>query len=138
MRLQLVVSEESGGEGAQRESEASVEMGSEDHILSFLSVGLNLPGRRYPCLHSIGDAPASAKPIDVALDDVAACPRPSVRFLRTFWSFLPFLPLFLGFFSIFFPFVLSVCGLLSEVGRGKAFRGHWCGVNGSRNAASRG
>ena len=138
MRLQLVISEESGGEGAQREGEASVEVSSEDHVLSFLCIGLDLPGRRYPCLHSIGDSPASAKPIDVALDDVAACPGPSGRFLRTFGSFLPFLPLSLGFFGLFFAFVLSICGLLSEVGRGKAFRGHWCGANGSRDAASRG
>ena len=105
MRLKLIIPEEAGGEGAQREAKASVEVGGEDNVFAFLGVGVNFSLRRYPRHHPFWDSPASAKPVDIPLSYEAAGPRRSGRFLRTF---LPFLPLLLGFFGIFFPIMLGV------------------------------
>ena len=116
MRLELVVSEKAGGEGAQREAEASVEVGGEDDVLAFLGVGVNLSFRRYPCHHPFWDSPASAKPINITLGDEGSSPGAPRCFLLPFLSFF-----LLGLLGVLFTLVLGVCNLLAEVGRGNFF-----------------
>ena len=122
VRLKLEVSEKAGGEWAQREAKASVEVGGEDDVFTFLGVGVNFSFRRYPCHHPFWDSPASAKPIDVTLGDERSSPGAPRCFLLPFLSFFS-----LGLLGVLFMLMLGVCDLLIEVGR-SIFRSHWFGL----------
>ena len=74
MGLQLEFREEKIGEGAHRESEPSVEVSSEHHILAFLGVRIDLSFGRHPRQHTLWDLSPSAESIDVRLCDVGAFP----------------------------------------------------------------
>ena len=111
MRLELEIAEELLGEVVDRQSEPSVEMGREYHVLPFFGIWFDLILGWYPHQHPLSDPSAPSQAIDIGLRVIRTfpgapwCPRLFLSFLSCLFN------IFLGSFLL----VLGIRGIPNDV-----------------------